>query len=184
MNLSELPSNLPIPENDGSCDHLLHQKIPEISLLNQDGNFLRLNRNDTFRIVLYCYPMTGHPDKLLPPNWDSIPGARGCTPETCSFRNHYDDIIKLNAIPIGMSTQIPSDIKEMTKRLMIPYDVVSDCNLKFSNRMNLPTFKTNNIIFIKRLTLIIERSVIKKVFYPIFPPDLHINDVLHWLEKN
>jgi peroxiredoxin len=184
MNLSILPPNLPIPKNDGGCEHLLHQSIPEISLLNQDGNYLKLNRNDTFRVVLYCYSMTGHPDKPLPPNWDSIPGARGCTPETCSFRNHYDAIIKLNAIPIGMSTQAPNDLKEMTKRLMIPYDIVSDTDLKFSNKMNLPTFSINKVTYIKRLTLIIERSVIKKIFYPIFPPDLHIIDVLDWLQNN
>ena len=85
MNLSKLPSDLPIPEDDGSCEHLLHQSIPDISLPNQDGNYLKLNRNDTFRIVLYCYPMTGRPDRPLPNNWDQIPGARGCTPQTCSF---------------------------------------------------------------------------------------------------
>ena len=94
MNLSVLPSNLPVPEDDGSCKHLLNQLIPEISLPNQEGNCLKLNRKDTFRIVLYCYPMTGHPNKPLPDNWENIPGARGCTPETCSIRDHYDDLIK------------------------------------------------------------------------------------------
>ena len=184
MNLSTLPTNLPIPENDGACEHLLFQSIPDISLPNQDGNYLKLNRNETFRIILYCYPMTGHPNKSLPTNWDNIPGARGCTPQAYSFRDHYDDLIKNNAIPIGLSTQFISDIKEMVTRLNIPYDVLSDSELKFSTKMNLPIFKIINSIFIKRLTVIIEKSIIVKVFYPIFPPDLHIYEVLEWLQKN
>ena len=122
--------------------------------------------------------------KKLPLEWDSIPGARGCTLETCSFRNHYDELIKLNAIPIGLSTQNVLDLEEMTSRLKVPYDVVSDSNLIFTNLMKLPTFKIDSKVFIKRLTLIIDRSIIKKVFYPIFPPDLHINAVLKWLRNN
>ena len=184
MSFSILPKNLPIPENDGACDHLYNMEIPDISLPNQDGNLLKLNRTDTFRLVIYCYPMTGHPDKPLPKNWNNIPGARGCTPQACTFRDNYDNFISLNAIPIGLSTQSIYDIKEMTKRLFIPFDVVSDIELKFANSMNLPTFSIQNKIFIKRLTLIIDRFLIKKVFYPIFPPDLHVQDVLNWLKKN
>ena len=184
MNLSILPRDLPIPIDDGKCNHLINKTIPDISLPNQDGNLLRLNRSDTFRLIIYCYPMTGHPDKLLPKNWDSIPGARGCTPQTCSFRDSYDDFIKLNSIPIGLSTQSTEDIKEMTIRLLIPYDVVSDEEMAFIKLMKLPTFKINNKIYIKRLTMIIEKSIIKHIFYPIFPPDLHVKEVIKWLEKN
>ena len=184
MNLSSLPPNLPIPEDDGSCSHLLDKNIPDISLPNQDGIYLKLRRDVSFRIVLYCYPMTGNPLKSLPPNWNDIPGARGCTPQTCSFRDHYDELVKCNAIPIGLSTQLVSELKEMVTRLFIPFDVVSDSELKFSKTMHLPTFKVNDSVFIKRLTLIIEKSIIKKVFYPIFPPDLHIHEVIDWLQKN
>ena len=184
MNLSVLPPNLPIPEDDGCCNHLLEKTIPDISLPNQDGIYLKLRRDVSFRIVLYCYPMTGKPGKSLPPNWDDIPGARGCTPQACSFRDHYDDLVKCNAIPIGLSTQLVPEIKEMVTRLHIPYDVVSDGELNFSKLMDLPTFKIKDFVYLKRLTLIIERSIIKKVFYPIFPPDLHINEVLKWLKKN
>ena len=183
MNLSILPSNLPVPEDDGACKHLLNTSLPSVSLANQDGNLLKLNRNDTFRVILYCFPMTGHPEKPLPMGWDDIPGARGCTPQTCSIRDHYDDLIKLNAIPIGLSTQNVNELKEMSKRLKIPYDVVSDANLNFANLMKLPTFKVDGKVFIKRVTLIITNSIIKKVFYPIFPPDLHINDVINWLKN-
>ena len=184
MKLSKLPSNLPLPEDDGACNYLEGAAMPDISLPNQDNKFLKLKRNDSFRIVLYCYPMTGNPNKALPDNWDNIPGARGCTPQTCSFRDNYDNLIKYNAMPIGLSTQLVFDIKEMVTRLRIPYDVVSDSELKFINLMNLPTFRIKNFVFIKRLTLIIDKSIIKKVFYPIFPPDLHIYDVCDWLKKN
>tara|TARA_Y100000590_G_scaffold341913_1_gene390247 strand:+ start:278 stop:832 length:555 start_codon:yes stop_codon:yes gene_type:complete len=184
MNLNNFPSNLPIPKDDGACDHLINQAIPSISLFNQDGNLLELKRYDTFKIIIYCFPMTGHPDKPLPNNWNDIPGARGCTPQTCSFRDHYDDLIKLNSIPIGISSQSYEDLKEMTTRLKVPYDVLSDYKLTFTKSMNLPTFNIDNQVFIKRLTMIIENSIIKKVFYPIFPPDLHINEVINWLSNN
>ena len=144
MNLSVLPKDLPIPIDDGKCNHLVNKTIPDIFLPNQNGNMLKLNRSDTFRLIIYCYPMTGRPDKVLPENWNSIPGARGCTPQTCSFRDFYDDFIKLNSIPIGLSTQSIEDIREMTMRLSIPYDVVSDEKMTFIKLMKLPTFKINN----------------------------------------
>jgi peroxiredoxin len=184
MNLINLSTDFSIPEQDGACDHLLNTNIPVISLPNQDNNLLKLCRTDTFRLVTYFYPMTGRPDRQLPKNWNSIPGARGCTTQTCSIRDKYDELIKLNAIPIGISTQSTEDIKEMCFRLKIPYDILSDKNLEFTNKMKLPTFQIKEKLFIKRLTLIIEKSLIKKVFYPIFPPDKHIIEILDWLKKN
>ena len=184
MNLSILPDNLPLPINDGGCDHLTNKSIPNIALPNQDGNLLKLNRTDTFRLVIYCYPMTGRPDKPLPEKWDNIPGAIGCTPQTCSFRDSYDDFITLNAIPIGLSTQSVDDIKEMTTRLLVPYDVVSDKGLNFINQLKLPTFNIDSKVYIKRMTMIVEKSIIKKVFYPVFPPDIHVKDIIEWLKKN
>jgi len=179
-----MSSSLVAPEDDGACNHLLNSYLPLVSLENQDGNLLKLKRKDTFRIVLYCFPMTGHPKKPLPIGWDNIPGARGCTPQTCSFRDHYDELIKLNAIPIGLSSQNVDELKEMTTRLKVPYDIVSDTNLYFTNLIKLPIFKVNEKVFIKRLTLIVDNSIIKKVFYPIFPPNLHIHDVINWLKNN
>ena len=184
MDLTKLPDDLPVPDDDGACNHLTNFTIPPISLPNQDGNLLRLNRLDTFRIVLYCYPMTGRPDRSLPPNWDSIPGARGCTPQTCGFRDNYDEIVSLNAIPIGVSTQPIDDLKEMVTRLGVIYDVVSDINLKFAKKLTLPTFDIEDKVFLKRTTLIIEKSVIKKVFYPIFPPNKNVHEVIEWLKIN
>ena len=184
MDLTKLPDDLPIPEDDGACNHLTNYTIPPISLPNQDGILLKLNRLDTFRIVLYCYPMTGRPDRPLPNNWDSIPGARGCTSQTCNFRDNYDELVSLNAIPIGVSTQTVDDLKEMVARLGVTYDVVSDINLTFAKKLNLPTFVIDEKVFLKRTTLIIEKSVIKKFFYPIFPPDKHVHEVIKWLKIN
>ena len=184
MNFTELPTNLPKPKQDGACDHLLNISIPNISLPTQDGNLLKLDRKDTFRLVIYCYPMTGHPDRPLPEGWNITPGARGCTQQTCSFRDHYDQLIIQNALPIGLSTQSVEDLKEMSLRLHVPYDVVSDQQLLFASALNLPTFSIGDKKFIKRLTLMVEKSIIKHVFYPIFPPDIHIKEVLDWLKKN
>lgn len=184
MNYTDLPENLPIPEQDGACEHLLNMEIPLISLPTGNGNLLKLNRTDTFRLVVYCYPMTGHPERPLPENWNYIPGATGCTLQACSFRDNYDEMIINNALPIGISTQSVEDIREMSTRLCLQYDVLSDQQLLFTNTLNLPTFSIKNKKYIKRLTLIIEQSLIKHVFYPIFPPNKHIIQVLDWLKNN
>ncbi len=184
MILSTLSNNSAIPTDDGGCNHLLNAKIPVLSLPNQDGNLLNLNRSDTFHLVIYFFPMTGHPNKPLPDNWNEIPGARGCTIQTCSFRDNYYKFTALNAIPIGISTQTVDEIKEMTIRLKVPYDILSDEKLELTNEINLPKFKIGTKYYIKRLTLIVKESVIKHVFYPIFPPDLHFKEVIKWLEEN
>ena len=174
----------PTPENDGAANHLKNSSIPSISLPNQEGNFLRLDRSDTFRMILYFFPMTGRPDMPLPENWNSIPGASGCTLETCKFRDNYDELISLNAVTIGISTQTIEYNKEMTNRLGIAFDVLSDQNLTLKNALNLPTFSVKNKIYLKRLTLIIEKKIVKKVFYPIYNIDKHINDIIKWLKEN
>ena len=184
MEYSDLLKDIPVPEDDGGCNHLPNLILPEISLPNQDGNDLRLNRTDTFRIILYFFPMTGRPDRSLPIDWNLIPGAKGCTSQTCSFRDKYDEIISLNTVPIGVSTQSIEDLKEMTTRLSVPFDILSDADLKLKNLLNLPTFSIKEKIYIKRLTLVIEKNLIKKVFYPIFPPENHINELIEWLKTN
>tara|TARA_Y100001970_G_scaffold108102_1_gene135191 strand:- start:16047 stop:16601 length:555 start_codon:yes stop_codon:yes gene_type:complete len=180
-NLSNETSNL---VDDGACNHLLNMEIPQISLPNQDHSMLKLNRLDSFRIVIFCFSMTGRPDRSLPPNWRIYPGAKGCTSQNLSFRDNYEEIIKLNAIPIGVSTQSTDDLKEMVERLKIPFDVVSDYYLEFKKILNLPSFSINNKVYLKRTTLILEKLIIKKIFYPIFSPDKHVYDVIRWLKKN
>ena len=177
-------SNTSSLQNDGDMNNLKNTKFPNISLPNQDGNLLNLHRSDTFRIVLYFYSMTGRPDRPLPDNWNNIPGAKGCTIETCLFRDKYDEIITLNAVPIGISTQEVKHNKEMTRRLQIPYDVLSDEKLELSKELNIPTFSVDSKIFLKRITLIVEKKIIKKVFYPINNINKHIEDVLKWLKEN
>ena len=177
-------SNTSIIKDDGAAKHLINKTIPNISLPNQHGNSLRLDRLDTFRIVLYLFPMTGRPDRKLPLNWNKIPGAKGCTIQTCFFRDNYDKIISLNAVSIGISTQTVEDINEMTQRLRVPYDVLSDSKLKLQTALNLPIFSIDNKHYLKRVTLIIEKKIIKKVFYPINYLDNHIDEVLKWLKEN
>ncbi len=172
------------PENDGAANHLEKSSIPSISLANQEGNLLRLDRSDTFRMILYFFPMTGRPDMPLPENWNSIPGASGCTLENCGFRDKYYDLISLNAVPIGVTSQTVEHNKEMTKRLGIPFDVLSDAKLELKDSLNLPTFSIKNKIYLKRLTLIIEKKIVKKVFYPIYPIEKHVNDIIAWLKEN
>ena len=163
---------------------LKNKNFPNISLPNQDGNLLNLHRQDTFRMVLYFYPMTGRPDRPLPDNWNNIPGAKGCTIQTCSFRDNYDEIISLNAVPIGISSQSVDDNKEMTSRLKVPYDVLSDEKLELCTELNIPTFLVDSKVFLKRITLIVEKNIIKKVFYPINDISKHIEEVLKWLKEN
>ena len=177
-------SHTTILENEGVMNTLKNKNFPNVSLPNQDGNLLNLYRLDTFRMVLYFYPMTGRPDRPLPDNWNNIPGAKGCTIQTCSFRDNYDEIISLNAVPIGISCQSVDDNKEMTSRLKVPYDVLSDEKLELSNELNIPTFLVDSKIFLKRITLIVEKKIIKKVFYPINDINKHIEEVLKWLKEN
>ena len=184
LNNSSATKNIPEPQNDGLCNHLEGMDIPDISLLTINGDYLKLRRKESFRLILYFYPMTGRPDKPLPDNWNEIPGARGCTLENCSFRDHYEDLIKLNALPIGITSQSIEDIKEMIQRLNITYDILSDYKLSLVYSLKLPTFSIEKKTYIKRLTLIVNNSKITKVFYPIFPPDKHIFEVLNWLKNN
>ena len=171
-------------KDNNNFEILKNKNFPSISLPNQEGNLLRLNRNDTFRMVMYFFSMTGRPDRPLPPNWNKIPGAKGCTYQTCSFRDYYDQIISLNAIPVGISTQTVIDNKEMTQRLSVPYDVLSDEKLELKNLLNLPTFSINKKEYLRRLTIIVEKNIIKKVFYPIYIVEKHIDEVLKWLKEN
>ena len=173
-----------ITENDNTYEHFQGKLLPDISLPNQQGNLLRLKRSDTFRLVIYFYSLTGHPNKKLPENWNQIPGAAGCTLENCNFRDNYENFIKLNSLPIGISTQNIEDIKEMSSRLGIQFDILSDFNLEFVNKLNLKTFEINKKVFIKRLTIIVEKNIISKVFFPINSVHNHVNEVIEWLKEN
>ena len=177
-------SNIHTSENESKIKHLYNKTFPDISLPNQEENLLRLYRFDTFRMILYFFPMTGRPDRQLPENWNNIPGAKGCTIETCLFRDNYDEFISLNAVPIGISTQTVDDNNEMTRRLKIPYDILSDEKLELKTALDIPIFTLHKKNYLKRMTLIIEKNIIIKVFYPINNLDKHIEEVLKWLQAN
>ena len=184
MNLSELPTYIVNDETKNLRKKLLNLVIPDISLLNQDGNFLKLKREDTFRLVIFFFSLTGNPIKSLPKNWNNISGASGCTLENCKFRDSYDKFIINNAIPVGVSSQSSDDLKEMTLRLNIPYDVLSDQNLNLASALGIPTFSVDNRTFIKRITLIVDKCTIKNVFYPILDTNKHVTEVMKWLKEN
>ncbi len=163
--------------------NLTNLAIPDIHLQSSNGEYVKLKRKESFRLIIYCYPMTGRPDKSLPKNWNKIPGAKGCTIENMAFRDNYEELIKLNSLPIGITTQPISEIEEMTKRLKINHDILSDCDLIFTKSLNLPLFNVDNKDFIKRITLVVDNGVIKKVFYPILEPSVHIQEIISWLKK-
>ena len=184
MDDTKLKKDQPIPESTKIYNSLINTSLPSISLPNQTGNLLKINRIDTFRKVIYFYSMTGRPDKKLPHNWEKIPGASGCTFENCKFRDNYENFIKLNALPIGISTQNIEDLKEMTDRLGIQHDILSDIDMLLTNKLFLPTFSVENKTYLKRLTLIVEKNIVKKVFYPVTSINKHIDDILIWLKEN
>lgn len=178
-----LPDNLPVPADDGACDHLIGLQIPNLTLSATDGSQVNLSAIKG-RLALYCYPMTGRPGVPLPEGWDAIPGARGCTPQSCAFRDHYAELRELHCEVYGLSTQSPDYQFEMANRLHLPFNILSDETLAFAHALNLPTFVVEDMTLIKRLTLIINDGVIKAVHYPIFPSHSDANWVLNFLQSS
>ena len=164
------PANLPIPENDGTCDHLIGTKLPDLGVVSTVGSRVNLSRLPE-RIVVYCYPMTGRPDVPPPEGWAEIPGAMGCTSQSCAFRDHHGELCKLGVQVFGLSTQNTAYQKEMSDRLRLPFKVLSDERLMFSNSIRLPTFKFEDETLTKRVTFVANNGVIEAVHYPVFPSD-------------
>ncbi|TCV82897.1 peroxiredoxin [Sulfurirhabdus autotrophica] len=183
VNLVSLPENLPVPTDDGGCSHLAGMKLPSIYLPSTSGQLVDCSGLNQ-RVVLYCYPMTGRPDVSLPEGWDDIPGARGCTPEACGFRDHYQEVKTLGTEIYGLSTQKTAYQQETVARLHLPYALLSDADYSFTKALKLPVFEVDSVVLIKRLTLIVMQGVIEHVFYPVFPPDKHAAEVLTWLRSH
>jgi peroxiredoxin len=179
----ELPEDLPVPTDDGAADHLPGIQIPSVPLSSTAGETVDLSALSG-RTVVYCYPMTGRPGSDLPSGWDEIPGARGCTPQSCSFRDHHAELRTLGARVFGLSTQDTDYQREATQRLHLPFALLSDEELAFADTLRLPTFEVEDMVLLKRLTLIIRDGRIEKVFYPVFPPDRSAQDVVGWLEAS
>lgn len=180
-NLRNLPANLPVPEDDGACRHLPGLTVPSAAVQATSGHWVDLSAL-TGTTVVYCFPMLGRPDLPLPPGWDEIPGARGCTPESCGFRDHHGEMTRLGVGVYGLSGQEGDAQREAAERLGLPFELLTDVSFSFSRALGLPTFRLNEREYLKRLTLVLTEGMVQKVFYPIFPPDVHADDVLAWLK--
>lgn len=176
-----LPPDLPRPVDDGAADHLRGLALPEVSLLSTDGAQVNLAELRGWHVI-YIYPMTGRPGVALPEGWDAIPGARGCTPQSCSFRDHAKELAELGTKVFGLSSQDSDYQREARNRLHLPFELLSDVSLELKAKLRLPTFTIVRMELYKRLTLIVEGARIRKVFYPVFPPDRNVEDVLAWLK--
>jgi len=179
--LHELPFDLPAPEDDGGCAHLVGMTMPHIRLASTADRDVDLGALGEGRTVLYCYPRTGRPGQALPNGWDEVPGARGCTPEACAFRDHAAELTALGASVFGVSTQDTAYQRELVERLHLPFEILSDADLALTSALRLPTFEVDGMRLIKRLTLVVCARAIEHVFYPVFPPDAHASEVAAWL---
>jgi peroxiredoxin len=180
-NLNALPSDLPAPVDDGAADHLPGRALPRLALPATDGTAVDLSTLPG-RVVVFAYPRTGRPgEKPFVPDWDLIPGARGCTPQTCAFRDLAADFAALGCRIFGLSTQESAYQQEMAARLHLPFPVLSDAQLKLAGALRLPTFQAAGVTLLKRLTWVARDGVVEKVFYPVFPPDRNAAEVRDWL---
>ncbi len=178
-------STIPAPQDDGAAVHLTGQRFPDVALTDTNDESVVLSR-EPGRIVVFAYPRTGEPGKIgLTEDWDMIPGARGCTPQTCSFRDLAGDLKAAGAARVfGLSTQSTDYQREMVTRLHVPFPVLSDARLELTRALNLPTMEVAGQTLLKRLALVADAGVITHVFYPVFPPDRNAADVLAWLKAN
>ena len=181
--LFTLPKDLPVPEDDGACAHLPGKDMPGLSLASTAGRKVRLDEQSQSRTVFFFYPRSGRPDMPIPAGWDQIPGARGCTPHSCAYRDHYGEFQKLNTAVFGASSQDTAYQQEFAGRTNLPYEILSDAEFRLTDALRLPTFVFEGKRLIKRLALVSERGRIEKVFYPVFPPDKNAETVLSWLKQ-
>jgi peroxiredoxin len=178
-----LPAGIPVPHDDGAARHLQGLALPSLSLAATDGSRVDLSKL-AGRTVLYVYPRTGVPGQPLPEGWDAIPGARGCTPQSCSFRDHFAELKRLGVAHLyGLSTQDTAYQREAVERLKLPFAILSDAGLALTRAIDLPTFAVAGMTLLKRMALVVDDGVIGKVFYPVFPPDKSAAEVIAWLER-
>jgi peroxiredoxin len=176
-----LPQELPIPQDDGATRHLAGMKLPAVPLVATDGPAVDLSALRG-RTVVYVYPRTGRPGQALPEGWDAIPGARGCTPQSCAFRDHFSELTQLGVAHLfGLSTQDSDYQREAVERLHLPFPLLSDVDLKLTSALKLPTFSVAGMTLLKRMVFVVDDGVMTKVFYPVFPPDQSADEVVAWI---
>ena len=182
--LVELPPDLPVPLDDGACTHLLGARLPRLGLPSTTGEVTDLAAVPG-RLVLFFYPRTGRPGLApLIPNWNEIPGARGCTPQTTAFRDLHDDFTQNRCRLYGISAQATDYQQELVGRLRLPFPILSDHQLALTHAMSLPTFEAAGQILLKRMAWVVDNGKIVKVFYPVFPPDANATEVLAWMRTH
>jgi peroxiredoxin len=178
-----LPPDIPAPQDDGAALHLAGTRLPDVALPATSGPAVNLSKLKG-RTVLYIYPRTGVPGVDAPPGWDQIPGARGCTPQSCGFRDHFAELKALGVVHLyGLSTQDTGYQHEAVERLHLPFAILSDADLNFALKLHLPMFMTSGMTLLKRMALVIDDGVIAKAFYPVFPPDKNAEEVIAWLRN-
>ncbi|GAA0934557.1 peroxiredoxin [Pseudonocardia zijingensis] len=174
--------SLPVPVDDGAADHLPGLSVPHLLLPSTSGGSVALDGLGPGRTVLYVYPRTAGPDGVVPDGWDDIPGARGCTPEACGFRDHHEELLAAGATGVfGISAQDTAEQWEVVERLGLPFALLADPGLGLAAAMRLPTFDVAGATLYRRLTLVVRDGVVEHVFYPVFPPGEHAQEVLAWL---
>ncbi len=178
-----LPPNLPVPIDDGACDHLLGVEMPPLTLYSTRNRLVDVREISQHPAVLFFYPHTGIPGTPIREGWNEIPGARGCTPQSCAFRDHYHEFKELGAEIFGVSAQSLSEQVDFALRNNIPYELLNDSDFRLTTALRLPTFELKSTRYIKRLALVVNRSRIEKVFYPVFPPDKNAETVLTYLKS-
>src|SRR5262252_7755863 len=179
-----LPTDIPVPQDDGAARHLAGLRLPSVPLAATDGAQVDLSKLKG-RTVVYIYPRTGVPGQSPPDGWDAIPGARGCTPQSCSFRDHFAELRQLGVAHLyGLSTQDTPYQREAVERLKLPFAILSDAELKLARAIDLPTFAVAGMTLLKRMALVVDDGVIGKVFYPVFPPDKNAAEVIAWLQRS
>jgi peroxiredoxin len=184
--LYQLPADLPVPVDDGAAKHLVGLRLPPIALPSTNGSSVRLDQLNVPFTVVYCYPRTGRPDADAPggtADWNAIPGARGCTPQSCAYRDHYQELRQLGATVYGLSTQTSDYQREAMQRLRLPFALLSDADGKFSASLRLPTFEVEGVRLVKRLTFVIQEGRIVYCVYPVFPPDQDAQRVTTWIRE-
>jgi peroxiredoxin len=181
--VSELPGDLPAPVADGAADHLPGGIIPSMMLPATNGTMVDLSKL-TGRIIVYCFPKMGRSaDEPDPDGWAAIPGAYGCTQQSCRFRDHYQELKALGVSEVfGLSLQTTDYQREARDRVHLPCELLSDAEQDFTHQLQLPTFKVEGEIFHKRLTMVLSNGRVEHVFYPVFPPDEHAEEVVEWLK--